>query len=120
MRKVGMLAAFALAALVGWNWFTTGNLTLIPSSSVSATEERIAGLEHDLDQARVRYRQAGRGAGIVGVDTTADAEAARMQVAEVERGIASIRREPGLQPREQEKLAGLESALADFKREMGS
>src|SRR5262249_61688514 len=89
--------------LVAWNYYTTGTLSILPSGGSSPVDGQIRGLERDLDAARAQYLQAGRGAGMTGMDTTGDGEAARHQAAGGERGIATRGRSGGLKPAETER-----------------
>jgi peptidoglycan hydrolase CwlO-like protein len=83
MKGLLLVVAIAIAALLAYNYVHTGKLTLIPSS-LSKTEEQLQRLEQRLDNARREFQAAGQAAGLTGVDTSADAEAARREVERIE------------------------------------
>ena len=85
MKKLVLAAVLIVAALVAYNYVTTGAIALIPGATMSEQEREIDNLVDRLRAATVQFAQAGRAAGMSGLDTTADAEGARQQIMAIER-----------------------------------
>jgi uncharacterized membrane protein YccC len=79
-----------LAALLAHNYVHTGRLTLVPPPPFQA-EQQLGQLEKRFDRARAQFEQPGRAAGISGVDTSADAEAARREVERIDAELKALR-----------------------------
>lgn len=92
MKKILMVVAIVLVGLVGYNYFTTGEFSLMPSFASSAEERELGRLEDELDRARTEFKQAGRMAALSGLDTTADAETARRSVKNTEKDLKQLRK----------------------------
>lgn len=116
MMKILVAVVLIVVALVGYNYLTTGKLALIPSATMSAQEREINDLIDSVKQATAQFAQAGRTAGMSGVDTTSDAEAARQQVIAVDKRL----REMKSKVTEQTKaaLARLQLELDKAKRDL--
>ncbi len=84
MKKILVLAVLGVAAWLGYRVFL--------SHEPSAAAQRAASLEARLDAAVQRFQQASRGAALSGMDTTADAEAARTEIESVAREVAALER----------------------------
>lgn len=81
MKQLAVLAALLVAGLLAWNWYTTGELRLVPQSGPSSPEEaRVDDLEERFEDAMRSWANAQRGTGIAGIDMTADADAAHREV----------------------------------------
>jgi hypothetical protein len=108
IRNVVIVIAVLLVALVGYNYFTTGQFSILPSQGLSDGERAIKDLEDRLADARARYSQAERTAGVSGIDTTADAEAARMSARQIATDLDALRKRltDGTEIEDAEKLAG--------------
>lgn len=74
MKKLLVFALFVVAALMGYNYMTTGKLTLIPGGGSSPEKEQLQALRSEFQSLRQEYSQAARAAGIGGVDTSASVE----------------------------------------------
>jgi hypothetical protein len=75
MMKIIMMIIIVAAGLVAYNYFTTGELSLIPSSALSAEEQEVKSLADSFHQARKMVKQAQRSAavgGIGNIDIVAD------------------------------------------------
>jgi alcohol dehydrogenase class IV len=92
MKKLAVFVVVAIAVLVAFNYATTGELTLAPSFSKSEEEREVQDLQRDFAAAQKQYAQAYRAAGLSGIDTTADADAAIESVKRVTRELESLRK----------------------------
>lgn len=75
MTKIIMLIIIVAAGLVTYNYFTTGEIALIPFSTLSEEEQEVKSLADSFSKARKMVRQAQRSAavgGIGNIDTVAD------------------------------------------------
>jgi hypothetical protein len=113
IRNVVIVIAVLLVALVGYNYSTTGQFSVLPSQGLSDGERAIKDLEDQLADARTRYSRAARTAGVSGIDTTADAEAARMSARQIATDLDALRERltDETEIREADELAG---AVQDF------
>jgi len=93
MRNLITIAVVVVIGLVAFNYFTTGEFKVLPGSSMSQEERDVNRLKGEFRRAAQEYRQAGRQAGISGMDTTAAAEIALRTVAGVERDLNLLRKE---------------------------
>lgn len=91
MKKAVIVILLLVAALIAYNYFTAGELTLIPSFTKSEDERALEALEERFDQAVKQYSQAARSAGMAGIDTTADAEAARRAAEQIGKELKALR-----------------------------
>jgi DNA repair exonuclease SbcCD ATPase subunit len=115
MKGVILVVLLAAAALLAYNYVHTGKLTLIPSS-LSKAEQQLQRLEERLDSARRQFHAAGRAAGVAGVDTTADAEAARREVERVEADLKALRAQ--IEEADKLKADALMDKIQEFKKEL--
>jgi len=90
-KKIGIAALIFVAGLAGYNFVTTGKLTLIPGSSVSPEEQGLNALEARMRSADGEIRRAGQTAGMSGMDTTGDVERAMSALEKVEEEIAALK-----------------------------
>jgi len=91
MKRVFLVLVVLVVGLLGYNYVTTGEIALMPSSAKSAEERELIRLEQDFDRARAEFKQAGRAASVSGLDTTADAESARRLVMGTEKDLKQLR-----------------------------
>lgn len=110
----GILIALLVvgAALVAFNYFTTGEVKLLPSSK-SEDEAAVDRLQERFESAQTQFAQAHRTAGIAGVDTTADAESAVRSVQQVEKDLAALMKKP-TEARAKRKAGDLSRAVGAF------
>ena len=126
MKWVLVLVLAAAAALLGYNWLTYGELTLLaPGGSeierqVDALEQRLAAAKAKLDEALRRGKQAG-------TEVTREVAEARAEVsritADLEALLKKLQREAGqkadrLESQVRERAAALQRAAEAFKREL--
>jgi len=90
MRNVVLLIVAVVGALLVYNYTQTGELKLMPGSSMSKQERELRDLERELASARKELAAAGRGAGLAGIDTTSGVGAARGTALDVERSLQNL------------------------------
>ncbi len=90
MKKFVLLVLLLAGAWVGLNYMRTGQLTLMPSE-MSEEERQIQALEKELASVRTQIAQAGRSAGLTGMDTTGDVSALIERQEQLEKEIAEAR-----------------------------
>jgi hypothetical protein len=120
MKKViPLLIVIVLATLLGYNYLSTGRLTLIPGAALSDEEKQLASLEKALRAAERSFAQAGRAAGMAGIDTTADAEAALRDVEMIDKQLKDMKKSASSEAIKT-KIERLERQVAEVKRKMGA
>ena len=78
MKKVLFMVVLLVIVGVGASYLSTGGLPFMQPQSEE--EQELAALRSDLRAARQEYQQAGRAAGMSGLDTTAEAETALREI----------------------------------------
>jgi hypothetical protein len=117
MKKLLAVVVLAILALVAYNYVTTGRIALIPSATMSEQERQINDLLGQARAAATQFAQAGRAAGMSGVDTTAEAEAARQQIIAIQKKAQEIRGK--VTDESKAALAKLQLELDKAKSDMG-
>ena len=117
-KRFLLLALLIVAGLFVYNYMDTARITLIPSASLSAEERRLRGLEDRLQSARKQFLQASRAAALSGVDTTADAAAAKSQIDEVAKEARELRARAASDTAKQ-RVGQLEEKIREARREIG-
>ena len=110
MRTLLILAVVVVVALLAFNYFTSGELRLLPAAS-SAEQQQLDDLRDDFAAAKSTYRQAERAAGVSGMDTTSDAA-----VAHIEERLEKL--EGTLQGDDKEAAQTLAREIADFRNQL--
>ena len=95
MKNVIVIVLLVLGGLLAYNYFTSGELTLIPSGPSTPEMEEIKRMERSFETAQKEFNQALRSAGMAGLDTTGDAEAAMKEVKRIERSLDKLVRRLG-------------------------
>ena len=115
IRTVVIAILVVVTGFVSYNWFQTGRLTLIPSQGLSQNEHAIKELNDRMVDAKNRYTQAARAASISGIDTTADAETARIEIKNIQTDLDALRKDlvDEAEVREADKLA---ASLKEFSK----
>ncbi len=118
IRSVVIAVMLIVTAFVSYNWFTTGRLTLIPSQGISQNERALKNLNDWMVDAQTQYSQAARTASVSGIDTTADAEAARLQIKKIQEELDALRKDltEEAEIRQADKLA---AELEEFASALG-
>ncbi len=91
MKKLVLLAVLVLGTWLAVNYVRTGQLTLSPQIQ-SAAERHLRDLEKELEGVNAQIGQAGRAAGMTGMDTTADVAALMAKKERLEKAIAEARK----------------------------
>ena len=112
MKNLITIAVVVVVALIAFNYFQTGEFKILPSSSMSEEERELNRLKGEFRRAAQVYRQAGRSAGVSGLDTTSDAEAALTTVDGVERDLKKLRR----RTKDAEVKSKIDDLLAEIKK----
>jgi hypothetical protein len=105
MKKLLILGLAVAAAVFLWNRSPQGSGPLDD-------------LRQRLDAAEQSFQQAGRAAGMSGVDTSAGAESAVQEVEQVERALRKLEHD-ATSEREKQEIESLLARAADLKRRMG-
>ena len=90
MKKLIVLVVVLVAVLLGYNYVTTGTITLVPGGNLSEVEQRLAELEDEFDRVRKQAGQAYRTASLSGIDTTSEVEAARRSLGRIQRSLQGV------------------------------
>jgi hypothetical protein len=112
MRNLITIAVVVVVGLLAFNYFSTGEFKILPGSSMSPEAREVNRLKGDFHRAAQEFRQAGRQAGISGMDTTAAAEIALSTVAGVERDLKLMRKDTS----DPEVRAAIDDILAEIKK----
>ncbi|MGH9749062.1 MAG: hypothetical protein ACRD6R_03955 [Candidatus Polarisedimenticolia bacterium] len=94
MKRIILLIVVLAGALVVVNYVRTGQVTLIPAG-LSQEEKALNDLERELEGVKAQMAQAGRTAGMTGMDTTSDASALLTRKEQLEKQIAEARKKLG-------------------------
>ena len=87
MKKLILIIAVLAVAWVGLNYLRTGEFTIFPST-MSEEERHIADLQEELARIESQIAQAGRAAGMTGMDMTADVDSQLKRKEEIEKELA--------------------------------
>ena len=90
MKKLILLAAVLAGSLVGYNYFTTGQISLVPGAKLSPTEQKLADLHDEFDRVRKQASQAYRTASIGGIDTTAEIDASTKSLRRIKKSLREL------------------------------
>ena len=119
MKKVLVLIVLVVGALVAYNYTTTGEIALWPSAPLTEEDQELQRLERAFETASTEFNQALRSAGLAGLDTTGDAEAAMGEVERVERSLQKLMRRLD-EENARKKAERLNMRLQEFKRKAGA
>lgn len=112
MKNIIALAVVVIVGLVAFNYFQTGEFSLLPGGGMSEEEQELNRLKGEFRRAAQSYRQAGRAAGVSGLDTTADLQAALRTVEGVERDLKGLRK----RTTDPEVTAKIDEMLAEVRK----
>jgi hypothetical protein len=115
MLAVLLVGGLAAGAFI-WNSGTAAGFDLTPSFMLTTEERQLRDLADELQAVRQRYAQAGRSAAIGGLDTTADIEAARSRLRDIEKELEDLDLPEG---RATAKAMELREAIQQLSRELG-
>ncbi len=117
MRNLITIAVVVVVGLVAFNYFQTGEFKLMPESAASDESRAVNRLRGDFRQAAQEYRQAGRSAGLSGLDSSSDAEAALATIDGVERDLKKMRKQVD-DPEVGKEIDALLEEIAKYKRDV--
>jgi len=112
VKNLITIAVVVVVALVAFNYFQTGEFKLLPGSSMSEEEQELNRLKGEFRRAAQTYRQAGRAAGMSGLDTTSDGLAALTTVDGVARDLKKLR----TRTKDAEVKSKIDELLAEIKK----
>jgi hypothetical protein len=118
MKSLITIVVVVVVALVAFNYFQTGKFSLVPGGGMSQEEKELNRLKGEFRRAAQAYRQAGRAAGISGLDTTSDAEAALNSVDGVERDAKALRKRT-TDPEVRAKIDDFLAEVKKYKQDVG-
>ena len=90
MKKIVLLVIAIVGGLLAYNYLTTGELRLLPGGQAESSPELVS-LREDFDAAKQSFAQAGRSAGLTGMDTTFDAGAALEGIERIEKELLALK-----------------------------
>ena len=115
MQKIISLIIIAAAGLVAYNYFTTGEMSLIPSSTLSGEEQEVKNLADSFRESQKQVRQAERTAAVSGIGNMDAVEDAINEIDRIESAIVRLKSslESASALKEAERLEG---EIEAFKR----
>ena len=117
IKRVLAVVLLGVVALVAYNFVTTGKIALIPTARLTEQEKEIDDLVRQAREAAAHYLQAGRAAGLSGVDSTADAGAAREKIEAIQKRARELERKATVETKA--GLARLQQAIDQAKQDIG-
>ena len=114
MKKLVVLIVIVLAGLVGYNYYTTGEISLKLPSSLSKEVSELKRLEKEFHKAQNKFFQGGRSAAVAGLDAPADLVEAMSEIEQVEEALVDLYNTTTLES-EKEKAEQLLSEIREFK-----
>ena len=115
MMKIVMLIIIAAAGLVAYNYFTTGEMSLIPSSTLSEEEQEVKSLADSFREAQRQVREAERTAAVSGIGNIGAVEDAINEIDQIESDLVTLKSslKSASAMKEAERL---EREIEEFKR----
>jgi len=117
MKNLITIAVVVAIALIAFNYFQSGEFKLMPGSSMSDESREVNRLRGDFRHAAQQYRQAGRSAGLSGLDSLPDAENALKTIDGVERDLKKMRSKV-TEPEVKKEIDELLDEIAKYKRDV--
>lgn len=111
-KKILIGVVAAVIGLVAFTWFTTGEVALIPTQQLSAEARQLDRLQGQFATATHNFYQAGRAAGVSGMDTTSAAQAAIEDLNRIEEEL--LRMKANNPP--QVEMEKIEKLLSDVRK----
>ncbi|HEV8374868.1 MAG TPA: hypothetical protein VGR38_01395 [Candidatus Polarisedimenticolia bacterium] len=90
-KKIILGLVLAVVALLAFNFVSTGEITLIPTTPLSAEARTLNRLYERFVAATHQLNQAQQSSGVSGLDTTADAQAALTEMEQIERELKELK-----------------------------
>jgi hypothetical protein len=111
-KKIAAGIALAAVALIAFNYVTTGEITLIPTTPLSAEARELSQLHERFVSATHRLNQAEKAAGATGLDTSADAQAALSELDSIALALKELKGKTIAS----EDIAKIDQILADIQK----
>jgi len=111
MKKLLVVVFLLAGGLLAYNYAATGEFTLVPSFTHSQEEQQVRDLEERFASTRKEMAQAGRTAGLTGMDTSSQVSAGLARIAALEKEAAALAKDLH-EPRAMERLETLRQELA--------
>ncbi|RLE29654.1 MAG: hypothetical protein DRJ61_14135 [Acidobacteria bacterium] len=90
MKAIIILIVVVIVGLLAFNYFTTGEFTLMSSGAGGGEAQELNQLRGEFRSLAREFRQAGRSAAISGMDTTSAASAVLAELDGVEKKVMAI------------------------------
>ncbi|MFI5165253.1 MAG: hypothetical protein ACHQQS_01390 [Thermoanaerobaculales bacterium] len=116
MKTLLVVIVVVLAALVVYNYATTGRFTIVPAQLESRQTRDLNLLEDRLLAAESRFEAAGRGAALSGVDFSSEVSAVMSDVDRLEAELRDLR--PRLSEEEKHRADKLQERITELKRRL--
>ena len=115
MKNIVVLVIIVIAGFFAYNYFTTGEMSLMPSSTLSEEEQEVKGLEDSFREAQRQVREAERTAAASGIGNLGAVEDAINEIDQIESDLATLK--SSLESTSaMEEAEQLENEIAAFKR----
>jgi hypothetical protein len=118
VQKIVLLVVILVLCLLAFNYFTTGELSLMPGGGSSDDGRELNRLRGEFRSAAREFRQAGRASALGGgVDTTDMAGAALAAVERIEKQVAALAKktaEPDVRDEAEDFLAEIKKYKSDI------
>ena len=117
MQKIVLIVVVIVLGLLAFNYFTTGELSLMPAGASGGDGKELNRLRGEFRSAAREFRQAGRSAGLSGLDTTDAAAAALAAVERVEKAVVSLAKnaeDPEIKAEAEKLLKEIQQYKADI------
>ena len=111
-RKIIIGLVLAVVALIAFNFVATGEITLIPTSPLSAEARALEKLHERFVSATHQLNQAEKTAGVSGLDTSADAQSALIEMDRIERELKELKGKTIAS----EEIIKIDEILADIQK----
>ena len=115
MKKLVVLIVIVVAGLVGYNYYTTGEISLKLPSSLSKEVRELKRLEKVFHKAQNKFFQGSRSASVAGLDSPADLVEAMSEIEKVEKTLVDLYNSKTSES-EKMKVEGLLNEIREFKR----
>ena len=113
MRNIITIVVLVVVGMVAYNYFQTGEFSLMPTS-MSEEEQELNRLKGEFHRVAQQFRQAGRSAGLSGMDTTDAAGAALAPLEGIERDLRKLKKDSE-DSEVKNKIDDLMNEIKDFK-----
>jgi hypothetical protein len=111
-KKIAFGIALAAVALIAFNYVTTGEITLIPTTPLSAEARELNQLHERFVTATHHLNQAEKAAGATGLDTSSEAQAALSELDSIEFSLKELKGKTSAS----EETAKIDQILADIQK----